>query len=187
MMNKRAEEYINEPYTRILIPNEDGSYSAEILEFSGCFAEGETANEAMDNLINAALAWLETCIEQGLDIPEPFENQDFGGKIALRLPRSLHRQASRMAERDGVSLNQFLVSAISARVGAENMFMHLMDKFEQTMGTVTTLYTTDMLLSGLNKSIRIQTVNPQNARILAGTSTVANTSNLAISGEHSNG
>ncbi len=183
-MNKRAEEYINEPYTRILIPNEDGSYSAEILEFSGCFAEGETANEAMENLVNAALAWLESCIEQGLDIPEPFENQDFGGKIALRLPRSLHRQASRMAERDGVSLNQFLVSAISARVGAENMFMHLMDKFEQGIGT-TTLNTTNMFMVGVSNSSLIRTLNPQDLRRLP--DTAATLGIRALTGEHSNG
>src|SRR5271165_5354528 len=94
---KNPDEYIKQPYTRIFIPNEDGTYSAEILEFPGCFAEGETPNEAMENLEGAAIAWLEACIAEGLDIPEPFMNQDFGGKIALRLPRSLHRQASRMA------------------------------------------------------------------------------------------
>ena|SRR5258708_973286 len=132
-MNRSPDQYIKEPYTRILIPNEDGSYSAEILEFPGCFAEGETANEAMENLEDAAKSWLAGSIERGLDIPAPFNNQDFGGKIALRLPRSLHRQASRMAERDGISLNQFLVSAISARIGAEDFYAHLMDKFEQSM------------------------------------------------------
>src|SRR4030042_2335049 len=62
-------------------------------------------------------------------------NQDFGGKIALRLPRSLHRQAVRFAERDGISLNQFLVSAISAKVGAEDSFARLIDKFEKRIST----------------------------------------------------
>lgn len=183
-MNKSAEEYINEPYTRILIPNEDGSYSAEILEFSGCFAEGETANEAIDNLTNAALSWLEACIEEGLDIPEPFENQDFGGKIALRLPRSLHRQASRMAERDGVSLNQFLVSAISARVGAENLFTHLMDKFEQRIGT-TTLHTNSMLMSSVSNSDLIRVFNPRDMHLLPDVAFTVD--KLALTGEHGHG
>src|SRR3989304_674137 len=98
-MNSNLEVYINLPYTRILIPNEDGSYSAEILEFSGCFADGKTADDAMKNLSEAARSWLDACIERGIEIPEPFMNQDFGGKIALRLPRSLHRQAVRFAER----------------------------------------------------------------------------------------
>lgn len=130
-MNRNLDEYIKQPYTRILIPNDDGTYSAEILEFSGCFADGETADEAMKNLSEAAKSWLEACFERGLEIPEPFMNQDFGGKIALRLPRSLHRQAVRFAARDGVSLNQFLVSAVAAKVGAEDAFARLLDKFVQ--------------------------------------------------------
>ena len=134
-MNENLDEYIKQPYTRILIPNNDGTYSAEILEFSGCFADGNTADDAMNNLTEAAKSWIEACIERGIDIPEPFMNQDFGGKIALRLPRSLHRQAVRFAERDGISLNQFLVSAISAKVGAEDSFARLIDKFEKRIST----------------------------------------------------
>ena len=134
-MSKNLDEYIKQPYTRILTPNEDGSYSAEILEFSGCFSDGATANEAIENLNKAARSWVEACLDQGLEIPEPFMNQDFGGKIALRLPKSLHRQAVRYAERDGISLNQFLVSAIAGKVGAEDSFARLVDRFEQRIST----------------------------------------------------
>lgn len=41
------------------------------------------------------------------------------GKVALRLPKSLHRLAALYAAREGVSLNQFLASAVAERVGAE--------------------------------------------------------------------
>jgi hypothetical protein len=46
----------------------------------------------------------------------PAEDQGYSGKIALRLPRSLHRQAALMADRDGVSLNQYLVVAIANQI-----------------------------------------------------------------------
>src|SRR5258707_2691027 len=108
-MNKNLDEYIKQPYARILIPNEDGSYSAEILEFPGCFAEGETANEAMQNLEAAARSWIEASLEQGHDIPEPFINQDFGGKVALRMSNRLHRRASQNDVRYIVRLNQIQV------------------------------------------------------------------------------
>ncbi len=39
------------------------------------------------------------------------------GKILLRLPISLHRKAVLLAEKDGTSLNQWLLSAISEAVG----------------------------------------------------------------------
>jgi antitoxin HicB len=124
-MPKAAQDYLKEPYARILIPEEEGGYSAEILEFSGCFAEGETADEAMQALERAADAWIQAALDQGQEIPPPFRNQGYGGKIALRLPKSLHRQATEFAERDGTSLNQFLVSAIAARVGAEEFYNRL--------------------------------------------------------------
>jgi predicted RNase H-like HicB family nuclease len=129
-MPKSIEEYLKEPYARILIPDEQGGYSAEMLEFPGCLAEGETADEAMQALERAAESWIQAALDQGQNIPEPFMNQGYGGKIALRLPRSLHRQAARLAERDGVSLNQFLVSAIAARVGAEEFYNRIAEHLE---------------------------------------------------------
>jgi predicted RNase H-like HicB family nuclease len=130
-MTKSPEEYLKEPYSRILVPDENGSFFAEIMEFPGCYAEGKTADEAIHNLEEAAKSWIAVSIEEEHDIPEPLMNQGFGGKVALRLPRSLHRQAVRMAERDGVSLNQFLISAIAARVGAENFYSQLIEKYQR--------------------------------------------------------
>ncbi len=39
--------------------------------------------------------------------------------FALRLPDDLKQEATRQAESLGVSLNQFLVSAVASRVGAQ--------------------------------------------------------------------
>ena len=123
------ETYLKKPYSRILTPEEEGGFSSEILEFPGCFAEGETASEAYEALERAARSWVEAALEQGQEIPEPFNNQGYGGRIALRIPRSIHRQAARMAERDETSLNQFLLGAISARIGAEDFYNKLIERF----------------------------------------------------------
>jgi len=127
-MPKTVEEYLKEPYARILIPEEDGQYSAEILEFPGCYAVGETAEEAYRNLEETAKSWIGACLDKGLQIPSPSANQEYGGKIALRLPRSLHRQAVRMAERDKTSLNQFIVMAVAASVGAHDLYDRIAQK-----------------------------------------------------------
>src|SRR5690349_11177829 len=117
-MSKTPEQYLKEPYARILIPNGDGTFSAEILEFPGCFGQGTTPDNAFQNLEAAAKSWIQASMDQGLDIPEPQMNQSYAGRIALRLPKSLHRLAVRLAEHDGTSLNQFLVMAIATSVGA---------------------------------------------------------------------
>jgi predicted RNase H-like HicB family nuclease len=138
-MPKSIQKYLKEPYARILIPDEQGGYAAEMLEFPGCFAEGETADEAMQALERAAESWIQAALDQGQEIPSPFMNQGYAGKVALRLPRSLHRQATQFAERDGTSLNQFLVSAIAARIGAEEfcnrLVTQLIEKLQEQLPT----------------------------------------------------
>lgn len=45
--------------------------------------------------------------------------QDASGKLALRLPKSLHLAARALAEHDGVSLNTWVVGAVSAAVAKQ--------------------------------------------------------------------
>jgi hypothetical protein len=45
-----AADILKKPYARVVTPDEDGSYFAEIVEFPGCFAAGKTAPEALENL-----------------------------------------------------------------------------------------------------------------------------------------
>ena len=130
MQKLSVEDFLKAPYSRILIPDGERSYSAEILEFPGCFAQGETPNEAFENLESAAKSWIQASITQGLDIPEPMLNQGYSGKISLRIPRSLHKKAAQFAERDATSLNQFLITAIASRIGAEEYHARLCNKFE---------------------------------------------------------
>lgn len=57
------QEYLKQPYSRILIPNDDGSFSAEILEFPGCFAQGDSVTEAIKNIEDSALSWIQACLD----------------------------------------------------------------------------------------------------------------------------
>lgn len=128
-----ATHILKKPYARILIPTEDGTYSAELLEFPGCYTQGDTPQEAMDNLDDAAEAWIDAAIEQGQDIPEPFATHGYSGKVSLRLPRSIHKKAASFAQKDGVSLNNFFTSAIAARVGAEDFCEQLINRIEERL------------------------------------------------------
>jgi len=121
-------EYLKQPYSRILIPDEDG-LSAEVLEFSGCIAQGDNPTEAFENLEKAAKSWIVATLRSGKEIPQPSVNYGYSGKFVLRLPRDLHRMAARKAERDGVSLNQCIVSSVAAWVGADNLLERLVSRF----------------------------------------------------------
>jgi predicted RNase H-like HicB family nuclease len=117
---KRAiEAILSRPYSRILVPQEGGRFSAEILEFPGCFSEGDTAQGAYQNLEDAAAAWVAACVSAGTPVPEPLTNYEVSGKFALRLPRSLYVRSSKAAAREGVSLNQYVMNAVAEKLGAQ--------------------------------------------------------------------
>jgi len=130
---KQAKDYLQQPYARIVVPVDQVNYHAEILEFPGCYAQGETPADAYANLEKAAESWIDTAVAHGQQIPEPSSNVTFSGNIALRLPRSIHKQDVRLAERDKTSLNTFLISAISQRVGAEDLYRKMAVQMERRL------------------------------------------------------
>jgi predicted RNase H-like HicB family nuclease len=102
------------------VPEEDGTFRAEIHEFPGCIATGDTETDALAALEDVALSWLESVMAMGKAIPEPIENLRFSGKLVLRMPKTLHKKAALAAERDGVSLNQFIVSSVAEQIGVRS-------------------------------------------------------------------
>lgn len=117
----KVKEIFDKPYTRRLTPDEDGGYAASVLEFPGCFADGDTADEALNNLEKVAASWLEVALANGQEIREPISFDGCSGKIALRIPRTLHMQAAQLAELESCSLNQLLTMAIAHYVGGKQL------------------------------------------------------------------
>ena len=71
-----------------------------------------------DALINLEY-YLEFAKERGEVIPQPSDYNECNGKIALRLPKSMHRRLVMKADEEGVSLNQLLVSYLAEMLGAK--------------------------------------------------------------------
>jgi predicted RNase H-like HicB family nuclease len=126
MKSAPASDLLKKHYTRLITPDEEsGTFTARLVEFPGCFAQGESAAEAYERLEAAAESWIEAALEMQQEIPPPASDAQFSGRFALRLPRSLHRQASEVAELDRTSLNQFIVNTIAEKVGAINTYRGL--------------------------------------------------------------
>ena len=49
----------------------DNCFVVEVPELAGCFADGNTYNEAVSNAEIIIQEWIETAKELGRDIPEP--------------------------------------------------------------------------------------------------------------------
>lgn len=80
----------------------------------------EDSFEAVHALVIDAIQTMKKIAdEKNADFPQPYPapTDEFSGRVTLRLPRSLHAKVSRIAAQEDVSVNQYLVTAISGYIG----------------------------------------------------------------------
>lgn len=58
-------------YSIVLAPDEDGGFFALIPDLQGCMGDGDTPQDAVSDVIEAAIAWLEAQRDRGGEIPQP--------------------------------------------------------------------------------------------------------------------
>ena len=97
----------------------DGEYVALCPSFPGLSAFGDTPAEALAEAHDALALYIEEYEADGVPLPPAIEAQSHSGQTRLRMPKSLHATAARLADADGVSLNTLLVSYVAAGVGAD--------------------------------------------------------------------
>jgi len=116
---KSLEHYLTLNYHKTVTQDDEGDYIVEVQELPGCAADGKTPNEAFENLREAMKSWLASRFAAGLEVPEPRSEEDYSGRILVRMARYLHHRLAAQSAREGVSLNQHLVTLLadaSARV-----------------------------------------------------------------------
>ena len=97
---------------------EDGEYVATCPAFPGLSALGKTEAEALLEGKVALELFIESYLADSIPLPLPEVVHEYSGQFRVRLPKSLHRQASELANSEGVSLNQFIANAVAIQVGA---------------------------------------------------------------------
>jgi len=97
--------------------DEDEGYIAICPEFPGLSAFGDTAEEAVAELKAAIGLAIETYQSEGWDVPQPQRIPEYGGKLLLRMPKSLHGKLAQQAEAEGVSLNTYVITILSEAIG----------------------------------------------------------------------
>ena len=97
--------------------HEEGEWLATIDALPGCTARGATPDEAIERASEAMTAWLVSAKREGKDVPEPKTSQSHSGRLLLRMPQTLHAELARTAEREKVSLNQFITDALAGSLG----------------------------------------------------------------------
>lgn len=125
---KSLEYYLSLNYQPVLYPDDDGGYTAEIRELPGCLTQGETDEEAKENLEEARKLWIEVAYENEDNIPLP-ENS-YSGKTSLRMPTSLHQKLSESADLEGVSLNQYILFLLTEQNISQQLSRLITKKME---------------------------------------------------------
>jgi predicted RNase H-like HicB family nuclease len=72
IIDKTLDYYLQLPYPVLLIPSiEDRVWVVTIPLLPGCMTDGQTVEEALNNLKEAQKGWLLSALEDGDSIPEP--------------------------------------------------------------------------------------------------------------------
>jgi len=119
--SKGLQHYLNLRYSVTVHPDSDGGFVAEIEELHGCMTQAETLDEVFRAIEDARQLWIKTAFNEGQEIPLPRDKEQYTGKFLVRIPRSLHRALAHSAKREGVSLNQYVVSLLTAGVTKDAM------------------------------------------------------------------
>ena len=118
--DRTVERYLALPYHVTLVRDgdgEDGPWVAQVEELAGCTSRAETAEQAASGIQQAMSDWISEALREGREVPEPKPVDEHSGRLLLRMPRTLHAELTRLAEREGVSLNQFITDALASAVG----------------------------------------------------------------------
>ena len=100
-----------------MVEEEETYWMAEIPDLPGCMSDGATPEGALQMIIEAKEAWIESMLRRGYSIPEPGQEPEHSGNLRVRMPKSLHGQLASEAKREGVSLNQHIVAVLAGRYG----------------------------------------------------------------------
>lgn len=104
------------PYRMEIIPDmEEGGFTAWYPDLPGCLTCSESMEGIVTNALDAKKVWFEAALEDGLEIPEPSEEDttEYSGQFKLRMPKSLHRSLASHAKKEGTSMNQYCVYLLS--------------------------------------------------------------------------
>lgn len=111
---KTLDEYMEMPYRMEIVEDkEEGGFVVAYPDLPGCITCGATVEAAIENAEDAKRAWLESALEDGMEIQEPGSLEDYSGQFKLRIPRSLHRLLAEHSKREGISMNQYCVYLLS--------------------------------------------------------------------------
>ena len=99
-----------------LVLEAESGWSAQVEELPECEGHGGSPDEAVRDAQAAMERWIADATATHREIPKPRGPATHSGRLMVRMPQSLHGELARAAQRDDVSLNQFITGALASAV-----------------------------------------------------------------------
>jgi len=103
MYSQRIHEMTEHLYDIVIEPISDedgGGYMATVPDLYGCMSDGETRQEALENVLDAITEWLEGNAELGREVPPPGHTMENGLKQNAQIVEHIQSQASAIEEQN---------------------------------------------------------------------------------------
>lgn len=130
-MKKDLNYYLALPYKIEIVPipeGEGGGYLARLPQFGtlGIVGDGDTPEEALADLAENRKDRFQQYLDEGFEIPEPdVESDEYSGRFVARIPKFLHRELTQSAQKNGVSLNQYVCTLLAMNFQSDRLAARL--------------------------------------------------------------
>ena len=102
---------------RPLTTEEGGGFLISYPDFSDCFSDGDTVEEALANGKDALKSTIAALKAKDIPVPAANGGSVASGKFVARVPRTVHARLSSRAKAEGVSLNTLVLAFIAEGLG----------------------------------------------------------------------
>jgi antitoxin HicB len=117
---RAVDRFLELPYHIVLVRDEDRddeeSWTARVEELPGCEAHDRSSEGAARAISKAMEQWVAAALENGAEVPEPRRTSTHSGRLLLRMPKDLHAELARKADREEVSLNSLITAMLAGAV-----------------------------------------------------------------------
>jgi predicted RNase H-like HicB family nuclease len=101
---------------RKVVVDDEELWRATVRELPDVAEFAATREEAMDLALDAIESLKKAAQEDGRPFPEPIDDEEeYSGRVTLRMSKSMHRATALRAIDEDVSLNSYIVECIAAR------------------------------------------------------------------------
>lgn len=113
-------------------------WTAEFFDVPGVIGGGETEVEAIEDAFYNLNAHLQFLKEDGEALPDVslLDDNQYSGKMPFRTSKSTHRRMKMAADREGISINQFINEAVMEKLTKSEYSKYMIDVIDELSDAV---------------------------------------------------